>query len=216
MPGLAVKSPSSQAYTPYRGRTEATARSTASRTRTTGRGRLSPRAQHPNKLGRYARMPAAGTERPCRARQTCRGCGYSGKGRREARGHFPPPRQAALDALGLRRGAGCSPGWRKERSRRSPQSASNAVESCYNGSCSYLVVQVKGTTARGCGTRDAMALSANYSAHDRKFPLRPPWRRGGRDAKGPDLFRSGPLCFLFQITIFLYFSRCNTFPVIAT
>jgi hypothetical protein len=74
-----------------------------------GQRTLEPPRSTPKQLGRSARMPAAGTERPCRARQTCRGCKYSGKVRREARDHFPPPQRGsyrALDALGLRRGAG--------------------------------------------------------------------------------------------------------------
>lgn len=59
--------------------------------------------------GAMAKPPANGAERPCRARQTCRWCRYSGKGEREARGHLPPPQRGscwALDALGLRRGMG--------------------------------------------------------------------------------------------------------------
>ena len=124
------------------GRIEAPARSAASQARTTDGGRLNPRASTSGPLGRGARMAAAGAERPCGARQACRGYGYGGKGERAARGHLPPPRRGsyrALDALGLRRGAGYSPGWRKERSRRSPPGASNADEECYTGSCSYLV-----------------------------------------------------------------------------
>jgi len=61
------------------------------------------------KTGTMAKPPAQSTERPCKARQPCRGCRYSGKDEREARGHLPPPQRGsyrALDALGLRRGAG--------------------------------------------------------------------------------------------------------------
>ena len=116
MPGL-QSNPHPPRLDPYRGRIEAPARSAASQTRTTDRGRLNPRAQHPERLGRSAGMPAAGTERPCRAWQTCRGYEYSGNGEREARSHGPPPQRGsyrALVALGLRRGVGCSPaqkGW---------------------------------------------------------------------------------------------------------
>ncbi len=111
MPGL-QSNPHPPRLNSYRGRIEAPVRSAASQARTTHRGRLNPRAQHPKQLGRSAGMPASGTKRACRAQQACRGCEYSGKGEREARGHLPPPQRGsyrALDALGLRRGVGCSP-----------------------------------------------------------------------------------------------------------
>jgi len=77
-----------------------------------GQRTLEPPRSTPKQLGRSARLAATGTERPYRAQQACQGYEYSGKGERGARGHDPPPRQAALDALGLRRGAELSPTWR--------------------------------------------------------------------------------------------------------
>ena len=121
--------------------------STASQTRTTHRGRLNPRAQHQKQLGRSARMAAAGTERPCRAWQTCRGYKYSGKSKGEARSHDPPPQRGsyrALDALGLRRGVGFSPVRRKRKQRRLPRYGLKALWTCYNFPCSYLVCRLRG------------------------------------------------------------------------
>jgi len=97
--------------------------------------------------GAMAKPPAQGAERHCKARQTCQGCRYSGKGERAARGHFPPPQRGsyrALDALGLRRVMGVSPVRRKKKQRQLPRYGSKALWTCYNFPCSYLLHRLRG------------------------------------------------------------------------